>query len=196
MALAVAAWQRSLDRERERLRELAQPATRRPYSWEVTAAKTAHRRVQVGVGGGQCRWCEAPIIGKRGKYIGQPDPSRSWCRDDEGRSECLRQFNLHSRAEFQFNWLVGEHGEKCAGCGADKPPREREWYGFTETVTDLAVDHVEPLWLVVLTVPVEDRRPYFGPANLQLLCTPCHNRKSKREAALRALMKRQLCLAL
>jgi hypothetical protein len=55
----------------------------------------------------------------------------------------------------------------------------------------LVVDHVEPLWRVLLTVPLEGRRPYFGPDNLQLLCeAPCHKEKTRREATERAELRR------
>jgi 5-methylcytosine-specific restriction endonuclease McrA len=165
------------------------------YSFEVSALKREHRTVPIGEGGGACRWCGKAILGKRGKYIGKPDPARSWCRDDDGHSACLREYNLHSRADFQHDWLAEHHGLKCAGCRVVNPTREIDCgWGRAKTTSALEVDHIEPLWWIALTVPRCDRRRYFGPANLQLLCPPCHKRKSRREAAERALMKRQLSL--
>lgn len=167
---------------------------RKLYPWEISALKREHRTVPIGEGGGECRWCGKVILGKRGKYIGKPDPARSWCRDADGRSECLREYNLHSRAEHQFAWLEANHGLKCAGCRVVNPTRriDRHGWGHDTTVSDLEVDHIVPLWLVALTVPARDRRPYFGPDNLQLLCGKCHKAKSRREAAERAAMRRQL----
>lgn len=169
-------------------------AGRELWHWEVNALKREHREVPIGPGGGECRWCRKPILGKRGKYIGKPDPARSWCRDDDGRSPCLAEWNLHRRAEFQFDYLADEHGLKCAGCRAVDPKRESNLGWRVEMVSDLQVDHIVPLWLVALTVPRSESRPYFGPDNLQLLCSPCHKVKSRREAAERAWLRRQLTL--
>lgn len=159
---------------------------------ERQRASRAKREVVIGrQGTGYCRWCAKPIIGTKGKYLGKPDPRRSWCRDANGHSPCLHQWNLHSRSEVQFNWLVDEHGERCNGCRVEKPMRVIMIGSYEDSASDLQVDHIEPLWLVALTVPPEDRRRYFGPENLQLLCGKCHKSKTRREAAERAQMKRQ-----
>lgn len=215
------------------------------YSWEIRALKTAHRRVPIGDGGGECRWCGKPILGKRGKFIGRPDPSRSWCRDPDGTSPCLREWNLHRDSAIQYAYLEANRGLRCAWC-RENPKRWRKvgnmsaggfsawwppmpWVGEEKTGDwwrarfefvehcrrwfphwgeatavelsgELVVDHVIPLWWVALYVPREESRPYFGPDNLQLLCSRCHAIKTAREAAERAALKRfakaQLPLAL
>jgi 5-methylcytosine-specific restriction endonuclease McrA len=53
----------------------------------------------------------------------------------------------------------------------------------------LEVDHVVPLWSVA-HLPDDERRWYFGPGNLWLLCPACHKAKTKREAAERAALRR------
>jgi 5-methylcytosine-specific restriction endonuclease McrA len=49
----------------------------------------------------------------------------------------------------------------------------------------LEVDHKIPLWSIA-HLPDEERRRFFGPENLWLLCPRDHKAKSKREAAERA----------
>lgn len=98
------------------------------YSWEVRALKTAHRKVPLfPVGPGHCRWCERPIIGKKGKHIGRPDPRRSWCRpgDRPERPDCYYDFLLHSDAAAQFRYLEFSRGLVCASCGIENPQRWR-----------------------------------------------------------------------
>jgi 5-methylcytosine-specific restriction endonuclease McrA len=53
----------------------------------------------------------------------------------------------------------------------------------------LEVDHKTPLWKVA-GLPDDERRWYFGPENLWLLCPRCHKAKTKREAAERAAQRR------
>lgn len=227
---------------------------RKPYSWEIRSFATRHRKVPLNpVEPGHCRWCERPIIGKRGKYIGRPDPNRSWCREGEGR-DCYREYRLHSDPQMQFWWLEANRGLMCAECGTLDPRRWRssgpcsfsarpspfwrddkpeplgwsmpptpwegerkgdayieamiahrdarlaecpEWNNATriEYVSDLQVDHVVPLWKVAM-MPIEQRRPYFGPEYLSLLCGPCHKRKTAEEAKERAAIKRAARLRL
>lgn len=64
----------------------------------------------------------------------------------------------------------------CCACGAKNGP----WYA----------DHIHPLWLADRQNPEHLR--YWRAGNLQTLCGPCHARKTKREAAARAKMKRQM----
>jgi hypothetical protein len=163
---------------------------RQLFPWEINALKTAHRRVPLlPVPKGHCRWCELPINGRRGKYIGRPDPNRSWCRPtDDGARDCYFEFLLHSRAQVQFSYLEVSRGLRCAECGIEAPTRERWEYGGLSEVSALEVDHVVPLWKVAL-MPIELRRPFFGPEFLQLLCFDCHKIKTGEEAAERALVR-------
>lgn len=53
----------------------------------------------------------------------------------------------------------------------------------------LEVDHRVPLWEVA-DLPDEERRWYFGPGNLWLLCGPHHKEKTRREATRRAWIRK------
>lgn len=58
-----------------------------------------------------------------------------------------------------------------------------------ERRTALQLDHRVPLWSVA-DLPDHERRRYFGPTNLWLLCPDHHAAKTRREAAERAAAKR------
>lgn len=93
---------------------------------ERRARQTAHRKVPMPtVPLGVCRWCERTILGRRGKYIGRPDPRRSWCREATEGRDCWFEFLLHSRSETQFAYLVERDGKRCAECG-EAPERWRK----------------------------------------------------------------------
>ncbi|MBP2232513.1 hypothetical protein J2847_005842 [Azospirillum agricola] len=51
-------------------------------------------------------------------------------------------------------------------------------------------DHIVPLWSVDRTLPWEELQRFWSLDNLQTLCSRCHKRKSAREAAERAALKR------
>lgn len=57
--------------------------------------------------------------------------------------------------------------------------------------TNMEVDHVVALGLVA-HLEVEERRSYFDPPNLALLCGPCHNRKTKSDTAAIRARQREL----
>ena len=57
-------------------------------------------------------------------------------------------------------------------------------------VTALQVDHRIPLWMV-RDLPDAERRWYYGPGNLWLLCDACHKIKNASEARMRALARRR-----
>lgn len=196
---------------------------------DARAAKTAHRKVPMPeVERGHCRWCARPIIGKRGKYFGRPDPNRSWCREKGEGRDCWQWFLLHSDAATQASFLGRTRGWVCADCGVVDPHRWKnmgptqhglppfprgdmdvhewlagmeahrraclaefpEWGKATsiEWASALEVDHVVPLWKVAL-MPIELRRPFYGPEFLQLLCQACHKLKTAQEAAERAVVR-------
>lgn len=100
--------------------------TRGLYAYEVRALKTAHRRVPMpAVPPGVCRWCERTIVGTKGKYIGRPNPNRSWCRG-EGERHCWREFLRHSDLAAQYGFIAHRDGEECAQCRKEHAPRR--WY--------------------------------------------------------------------
>lgn len=126
-------------------------------------------------GTGWCRWCTKEIIEK-----GKRSKRRNWHPD------CLIQFNLHSALWPQYRHCRDRDGQQCA------------WLGCEET-DDLEVDHKIPLWSV-RDLPDDERRHYYGPDNLWLLCKDHHKAKTKREAGQRAeaakLEKAQIALPL
>lgn len=111
-----------------------------------------------------CKWCDRaiPVL-----IDGKKSTQRMWHPD------CAHEFNLHTRPDQQFMHLVRRDGRVCQTC--------------RQNPIDyiLEVDHRVPLWSVA-HLPDEERRWYFGPGNLWLLCTRCHALKTRREAGERA----------
>lgn len=62
-------------------------------------------------------------------------------------------------------------------------------YSRVSLVDWIEVDHRVPLWEVA-DLPDDERRWYFGPGNLWLLCGPHHREKTAREAKRRAWLRR------
>ena len=69
------------------------------------------------------------------------------------------------------------YGYRCVECNT--------WHYHTE----IQVDHVRPLWS--LTAEERTDLKWWGPQNLQILCTPCHAAKTRKEAAERARSRRE-----
>jgi 5-methylcytosine-specific restriction endonuclease McrA len=111
-------------------------------------------------GDGWCKWCGLEITDKR---------RRSWHED------CAKTYLLHSDQGVQLSFLRKRDGWLCAWPGCEQRGCE--------------VDHRVPLWSVA-HLPDDERRPYFGPDNLWLLCREHHAAKTKREAADRAQLRR------
>lgn len=101
--------------------------------------------------------------------------------------------------------LIELHGKRCWDCGelAYRPGRRSTFelryydarigqlvdnYALPLPELDLDVDHVRPLWSLDEHERTQPR--WWLPFNLQLLCSPCHKRKTKHEAALRAQLRR------
>lgn len=127
---------------------------------------TSHRKVPLPKwpGRGFCSWCAGKIDSTKTK-------ATSW------HPECVPIYFLHSRLDNQFAFLVRRDGERCA------------WPDCTET-RGLEVDHRVPLWAVA-DLPDDERRPYYGPRNLWLLCATHHKAKTREEAAQRAARRRR-----
>jgi hypothetical protein len=156
-----------------------------------------HRRfpfpVHPHVEGVSCRWCGDPIEdrGERGHK------QRTWHRTSHGDDrDCWREYCLHTDSGAQYWHLMKRDGPGCALCppGSGRyvaggtpyhsPARQEGWSRIRWSVT-LQVDHVVPLWKVA-GLPDDERRGYFGPDNLWLLCERHHSRKSALEATERA----------
>lgn len=73
-----------------------------------------HRKVPLGkwLGPGWCKWCGFEIKFLDGPKMGQRNERRYW------HPECAHEFELHSRASAQFDYVAGRDGERCIDCGA------------------------------------------------------------------------------
>lgn len=152
---------------------------------------------------GHCRWCGGAIENE--KKPGTLNLRRTW------HPACLHRYYLHTRAETQLPFLVQRDGIGCKACGkpvgkwwtprhwqtgevriiSDGPENGwHDWIGPKEGPacamswsSGLQVDHVLALALVVLQIPERIRFRWWGPTNLQGLCAPCHNAKTKADVA-------------
>ena len=152
-----------------------------------------------------CGWCKQPIVhgrvGQRGMHDG---------REDE--PNCRRMYYLHTDLAVQQGYLLRRDGLGCKSCGVkdghwyrsghiSDPARWRSngpwwerryppdvWVGehlTTHWVTTMEVDHNIALALAWEAFSDDRRRIwFFSPANLALLCRPCHVRKSAQDRAL------------
>ncbi len=134
-------------------------------------------------GNGWCRWCGKAVDPKSGR--------RTW------HERCLNEFWLHTDLTAQTRFLMKRDGPACAHCGdlghwidaGDlnpwRRPSDESRGNLIKWSMELQVDHVVALWKV-LHLPDVQRRAFFGPVNLWLLCGPCHKAKTAIEAAERA----------
>lgn len=157
-------------------------------------------------GVGFCQWCGEPIVEPTAKAT-----RRTWHVGRGGEPDCLHAYYLHTQLAHQLAHLIERDGEACQACGNPSPLKvvsQRvisgstrpfavwegvEWWTPWSPVRfepDRHVDHITPLWLVA-ELPPEERRWYFGPENLQILCRDCHTDKTSRESGQRAKMNRQ-----
>lgn len=128
---------------------------------DAKARTREHRRVPLFYEKKPEGWC---------RWCGEEvePPRRTW------HDQCLQEFFLHTERTAQIRYLRKRGGGGCAAEGCEAEGEE--------------VDHVTPLWRVRHLAPAE-RRPYFGPTNLQLLCYRHHKEKTAREAGERAQEK-------
>ena len=141
-----------------------------------------------------CVWCGLRILIPAGrKGAGGPNTRAHW------HPGCVDEYRLYTRRADQFDYIAAREGLRCGECG-ESPER---WQRLGECVayegkglpmprstlierrSALEVDHKVPLWSV-RDLPDEDRRRYYGPENLWLLCPRDHKAKTRREAAERA----------
>lgn len=140
-------------------------------------------------GNGWCRWCNGEVKKESGR--------RTW------HPKCLTLFWLHTSLDAQYRHLADRDGEKCQLCPpgygrwVKQAEMRRGWRDDSELIGHyikwsqvLQVDHVIPLWSVI-DLPPAERRIYFGPENLWLLCERHHREKSKVEARDRAAARRE-----
>lgn len=127
--------------------------------------------------------------GQRCAMIGCGAVPMKWLGYDryEITAECIR---FRSDEPDMVAWRA-ELWSRPAGRWADLTDEERRtgWQFAIERVCALEVDHRVPLWEVA-DLPDDERRWYFGPGNLWLLCPRCHKAKTRAEAARRAAERR------
>lgn len=151
-----------------------------------------------------CYWCKKPIIHGRVAQRAMHDG-----RLDE--PECRWLHDLHTRHEVQRAYLIDRDGMGCKGCGQvvgfwhhgreTDPDLSRAWgpqwvayyppavwvapFCPTNWAPRLEVDHVIALAVAFEAFPDADRRRwFFGPHNLQALCSACHKAKTAQDRAL------------
>ena len=138
--------------------------------WELHTRRDAQMAYLIDCYGKRCRTCPD----------GTPVP-KHWIKGPEVTVYQPRP-SFGSPAEIG----VEEWRRLHAAWRAENPnPR----YTEVDLVDWLEVDHRTPLWEVA-DLPDDERRWYFGPGNLWLLCGPCHQQKTAREAARGAAIKR------
>lgn len=149
---------------------------------------------------GHCRWCARPIwLDQRRLRVNR---RRSWHPD------CLDQYLLLTRPERMRIFIWQRDQGRCYICGrvhkatiralveygdGDRFALLSEW-AYTLITFDIPntwdVEHKVPLWKVA-ALPDVERIKYFLPDNAALACRrPCHEEKSRREAAERAKFDR------
>lgn len=146
-------------------------------------------------GGGWCRWCGEEIINRSGKRKGERSKLRNWHRRSYGDPRnCASEWMLHTNLDAQRDFLIKRDGPHCQICGpgsvrwVDAGPfpawmrAEGNWIRLGDY---LEVDHCVELWEVA-DLPDDERREYFGPENLWLLCQRHHKAKTAEAAARRA----------
>lgn len=158
---------------------------------------------------GRCRWCGEPIA-PRLKKDGAPHAVQA-AFHGRGEGDCGAEYRACFGAQNFYSAIAKRDGAKCRACGVQpwswwpcrgdkRHPEVVYQSGWPDSravpytpveyrIVGLEVDHVVPLWKVA-TLDQPKRRFYFLPENMQILCTPCHARKTAGEAAERAHFNR------
>lgn len=138
----------------------------------------AQKRFLVARDGGRCAECgDQPLKWAQGRetQLWADSPGIEYWSDEVAAEE----FRL-------------THWPRPEGRWADLSPEHRQtgmYQHLDGRVCALEVDHRIPLWSVA-HLPADERRRFFGPENLWLLCPRDHKAKSKREAAERAAVRK------
>lgn len=159
------------------------------------------------LGPGRCKWCEGEILKPGG---GEVNLRRGWHDGRGDEPDCLFEYYAHTRQPEQLAAIIERDGTRCACCGEEKgrwvagrrytPEQVASWGGSflryfppethvgpwtaVHRQASLECDHVLALALVVLTIPAAEQWRYWGPMNLQGLCSRCHADKTAADVRL------------
>jgi 5-methylcytosine-specific restriction endonuclease McrA len=136
-------------------------------------------------GGGTCKWCDRDILwGKAHQSkAGLPNKRRFWC------TPCAPLYLIAASSDAQRRAVQRRGDDNCACCGVACYAVQIDHRGRAYRASRLAweADHRRPLWSLPALMTYAERAQWYGLANLQLLCVPCHKAKSAREAGWRKL---------
>lgn len=140
---------------------------------------SAHRRPAIPFSEaprGTCRWCGEAIVYAVGPKHGDPDLRRRW------HPECSEIYDATDPREARRRVRKRDRGV-CAECGVDTylVRRAVRGRGMTRKLRERGFVPRRSLWELDHIVPLIDGGSH-DVSNLQTLCTPCHKRKTAREA--------------
>lgn len=119
---------------------------------------------------GKCKWCMKEMENRRKKYCSDACKHSAWA------------FFYPQR--YARKYLSKRQDGKCAGCGYRFEDRTKKWFisrdrlnpyceEWKEEFDDMGeVDHI---------IPIHQGGEILGIENVQLLCKPCHRKKSADE---------------
>lgn len=141
---------------------------------------SAHRRPQIPFSDapqGTCRWCGEAIVHGSGPKAGEPNRRRRW------HPACVETYNESDPREARRRVRKRDRGF-CATCGLDTYALRRSLRGrgSTSRIRELGFKPRKSFWELDHVVPLIDGGSH-ALSNLQTLCTPCHKRKTAREAS-------------
>jgi 5-methylcytosine-specific restriction endonuclease McrA len=147
----------------------------------------AHRRPEIrwsDAPWGTCRWCGEAIVHEGGDKRGEPDRRRRW------HPACVADYARSDPREARRRVRKRDRG-RCAACGLDTYALRRriQGRGSHRKLRELGFKPRKSLWELDHIVPLVDGGSH-DLANLQTLCTPCHKRKTAREAGARRERRR------
>lgn len=154
----------------------------------------AYRRA-TGWTKGTCTWCRVELPSRR----------MTWCRDQDpatGFNPCLAEFfaRQHYPSARPYVW-IRDRGH-CRDCGRDLRYQDQQNPRFSRVWREMSPEAweahrlkigggAEP-WECDHIVPVAKGGGALGLDNLQVLCVPCHKRKTAEQAAEAAAERRAL----
>jgi 5-methylcytosine-specific restriction endonuclease McrA len=125
---------------------------------------------------GTCRWCGRSIVHEAGEQRGLPNRRRRW------HPACVDVYNASDPREARRRIRRRDRGH-CAECGLDTYALRRRirGRGSHRKLRELGFKPRKSLWELDHILPLVDGGSH-DLENLQTLCTPCHQRKTSREA--------------